>query len=95
VRSLRPFIFFVLKSAVIALKTYGVPLHDQIANSTYFYTLLMLHAPHHPLELYALAASNNLYDLATSIAASTSSHLLSLTLALLTDEMARRIGPDG
>ena len=91
-RSLRPFIFFVLKSAVIALKTYGVPLHDQIANSTYFY---MSHAPHHPLELYALAASNNLYDLATSIAASTSSHLLSLTLALLTDEMARRIGPDG
>jgi len=81
--------FFALESAVIALKTYGVPLHDRIANSTHLYILLMSHAPHYPLELYALAASNDLYDLA----ASTSSHLLSLTLASLTDEMARRIGP--
>jgi hypothetical protein len=81
--------FYALESAVTALKTYGVPLHDWIADSTHLHTLLMSRAPLCPLELYALAASNNLYDLAVS----TSSHLLSLTLASLTDEMAERIGP--
>jgi hypothetical protein len=81
--------FFALESAVISLKTYGIPLRDRIANSTHLYTLLMSHAPLCPLELYALAASNDLYDLAVS----TSSHLLSFTLASLTDEMAGRIGP--
>jgi len=81
--------FFALESAVTALKTYGVPLHDRIANSTHLYTSLMSHAPHYPLELFALASSHDLYDLAVSA----SSHLLSLTLASLTDDMAKRIGP--
>ena len=81
--------FFALESAVTALKTYGVPLHDRIANSTHLYTLLVSHAPLCPLELYALAASHNLGDLA----AATSSHLLSFSLPSLTDEMAERIGP--
>jgi hypothetical protein len=81
--------FFALESAVTALKTYGVPLHDRIANSTHLYTLLISHAPHYPLELFALASSNDLYDLAVSA----SSHLLSLTLASLTDDMVKRIGP--
>lgn len=53
------------------------------------YTLLMAHAPLCPLDLYALAASYDLYDLAVAA----SSHLLSMTLAMLTDEMAERIGP--
>ena len=81
--------FFALESAVTALKTYGVPLHSCIANSTHLYTLLMSHAPLCPLELYVLAASNDLYDLAVA----TSSHLLSFTLASLTDGMAERMGP--
>ena len=81
--------FFALESAVTALKTYGVPLRNRIANSTHLYTLLMSHAPLCPLELYALAAANDLCDLAVS----TSSHLLSFSLASLTDEMAERIGP--
>ncbi|KAF8897485.1 hypothetical protein BD779DRAFT_1667459 [Infundibulicybe gibba] len=57
--------------------------------STPLYTLLLSHAPLYPLELYALAASFDLYELAVS----TSSHLLSFPLATLTDDMAQRIGP--
>jgi hypothetical protein len=49
----------------------------------------MSYAPLYPLDLYALAATYDLYDLAVP----TSSHLLSLSLASLTDEMAQRIGP--
>jgi hypothetical protein len=81
--------FHALESAVIAMKNYGMPIHERIANSTHLYNLLMSHASLCPLELYALAASNDLYDLA----ASTSSHLLSLSLASLSDDMAERIGP--
>ena len=81
--------FLALESAITALKTYGVQLHDRIANSTHLYNLLMSHAPLFPLELYALAASNDLCDLAVS----TSQHLLSFSLASLTDDMAVRIGP--
>lgn len=81
--------FEILVSAVTALKTYGVPLYPRIRPSTHLYTLLMSYAPLYPLDLYALAATYDLYDLAVP----TSSHLLSLSLASLTDEMAQRIGP--
>lgn len=78
-----------LSSSLTAMKTYGIPLHNRTAHNTHLYTLLMSHAPLCPLELYALAASHDLYDLAVS----SSSHLLSMSLPSLTDEMAERIGP--
>ncbi|KAI6047233.1 hypothetical protein EDC04DRAFT_2887043 [Pisolithus marmoratus] len=59
-----------------------------VARSTSLYNLLLFHAPLYPLELYALAASYDLYDLAVP----TSSHLLSFSLSALTDEMVNRIG---
>jgi hypothetical protein len=82
-------LFESLISAVDALKSYGIPLHSHIAPSTPLFTHLLSHAPLRPLELYSLAASHDLYDLAVS----TSSHLLSFSLATLSDEMAHRIGP--
>jgi hypothetical protein len=76
-------------TAVNRLPTYGVSPKLTIVPSTPTYALLLSHAPLFPLELYALAASFDLYDLAVA----TSSHLLSFSLATLSDEMAEHIGP--
>jgi hypothetical protein len=77
-----------LVTAVKALNTYGVSPKSRILPSTSLFTLLLSHAPLNPLEVYMLAASYDMYDLAMSA----SSHLLSFSLATLTDEMAGRIG---
>ncbi|CAA7259713.1 unnamed protein product [Cyclocybe aegerita] len=81
--------FATLVTAVNRLPVYGISPRSHIAPTTPLFSLLLSHAPLYPLELYALAASYDLYDLAVS----TSSHLLSFPLASLTDEMAERIGP--
>ena len=81
--------FAAIITAVNRLPVYGISPKKRIAPSTHLYSLLLSHAPLYPLELYALAASHDLYDLAVS----TSSHLLSFPLASLTDEMAQHIGP--
>jgi len=78
-----------LITSVNRLPVYGIDPKVHIAPSTPLFSLLLSHAPLFPLELYALAASHDLYDLAVS----TSSHLLSFPLATLTDEMAELIGP--
>ncbi|KAF5364233.1 hypothetical protein D9756_000679 [Leucocoprinus leucothites] len=82
-----PFPTFV--TAVNRLPTYGVTPKLAIVPGTPIYASLLSHAPLFPLELYALSASFDLYDLAVA----TSSHLLSFPLASLTDEMAEHIGP--
>ena len=81
--------FAALVTAVNRLPIYGISPKKRIATSTPLFTLLLSYAPLYSLELYALAASHDLYDLA----AATSSHLLSFPLASLTDEMAEHIGP--
>ncbi|KAF9006435.1 hypothetical protein BDQ17DRAFT_1351736 [Cyathus striatus] len=81
--------FATLVAAVNRLPMYGIRPKSRIVPATPLFSLLLSHAPLFPLELYALAASFDLYDLAVS----TSSHLLSFPLASLTDEMAERIGP--
>jgi len=81
--------FATIITAVNRLPLYGISPKMRIAPSTQLFSLLLSHAPLYPLELYALAASHDLYDLAVS----TSSHLLSFSLASLTDEMALHIGP--
>ena len=81
--------FESLAAALNAMTTYGVSLRTHVAPATPLHTLLLSLAPIYPLELYALAALYDLYDLAVP----TSAHLLSFSLASLTDEMAERIGP--
>jgi hypothetical protein len=81
--------FAAVITAVNRLPVYGMSPKKCIAPSTQLFSLLLSHAPLYPLELYALAASHDLYDLAVS----TSSHLLSFSLSSLTDEMAQLIGP--
>lgn len=75
-------------TTVNCMPIYGVLPKTHILPSTPLYTLLISQAPLDPLEVYALAASFDLYDLAVA----TSSHLLSFSLSSLTDEMAERIG---
>ncbi len=81
--------FPALISAVNRLPVYGISPKLRIVPSTPIFSLLLSHAPLFPIELYAIAASHDLYDLAVS----TSSHLLSFSLATITDEMAEKIGP--
>ncbi|KAF8812388.1 hypothetical protein BYT27DRAFT_7132938 [Phlegmacium glaucopus] len=81
--------FAALVTAVNRLPVYGFSQKKCIAPSTPLFSLLLSHAPSYPLELYALAASHDLYD----VAVPTSSHLLSFPLASLTDDMAKLIGP--
>ncbi|KAI6094095.1 hypothetical protein EV401DRAFT_1896481 [Pisolithus croceorrhizus] len=71
------------------MNVYGISVKKYITRFAPLYNLLLFHAPLYPLELYALAASYDLYDLAVPA----SSHLLSFPLASLTDEMVDRIGP--
>jgi hypothetical protein len=78
-----------LHAAVVSLHTFGVSLKAKIVPTQPLFNLLLSHAPLSPLELYALAAHYDLYDLAVS----TSSHLLSLSLSSVTDELAERMGP--
>jgi len=81
--------FNTIAAAIASMKTYGVPLRERIAPSTPLFSVLMSHAPLVPLQVYTLAASHDLYDLA----ALTSSYLHSFSLASLTDEMAEEMGP--
>lgn len=78
-----------LVNAVTQLPYYGIHPKSHITPSTPLYSLLLSYAPLYPIELYALAASFDLYDLAVLI----SSHLLSFPLSSLTDDMAENIGP--
>ncbi|EIW80447.1 hypothetical protein CONPUDRAFT_165966 [Coniophora puteana RWD-64-598 SS2] len=80
--------FESLSSAVAAFPKYGLSAKKLVAHSTSLYHLLLSHAPLHPLEVYALAAKYDVYDLAVP----TSSHLLSFPLASISDEMADIIG---
>jgi hypothetical protein len=80
--------FPTLITAVNRLPVYGLAPKVYIAPSTPLYSILLAHAPVYPIEMYALSASHDLYDLAVA----TSSHLLSFPLASLTDDMAEKIG---
>ncbi|EIW80439.1 hypothetical protein CONPUDRAFT_105451 [Coniophora puteana RWD-64-598 SS2] len=81
--------FESLSSAIAAFPKYGLSAEKLVASSMPLYTLLMSHAPLHPLEVYALAAKYNAHDLAVSA----SSHLLSFPLASISDDVAAKIGP--
>jgi len=77
-----------LDSTVAAMKQYGLPVHTFIAPSTPLFLAILFHAPTSPLEVYTLAASNNLHDLAVSA----SPHLLPYPLHSITDKQATAMG---
>lgn len=81
--------FDTLAEAVSAMKVYGVIPNTVITPSSPLYDLLMTYASTRAIDIYALAAQNNLHDLAVA----SSSYLLSFSLSSLSDEMAERMGP--
>jgi hypothetical protein len=81
--------FQQLAAAIRRFPAYGLQVNAYIGPSAPLYSLLLSHAPLCPIDLYALAASFDIYDLAVA----TSSHLLSFPLSSITDELAATIGP--
>jgi hypothetical protein len=81
--------FQQLSIAIRRFPAYGLRVNAYIGQSTPLYTLLLSHAPLCPMDLYALAASFDLYDLAVA----TSSHLLSFPLSSISDELVLQMGP--
>lgn len=78
-----------ISAAVSALDGYGISLYTALASETALFSLLKSYAPVVPLDLYTLAASYDLYDLALLA----SQYLHSLNLSSITDELAEKIGP--
>lgn len=78
-----------LISAVACLVKYGIPLQVYIAPGTPLYALLVAHAPHSPLDVYALAGQCDLYDLAVQA----SPFLLAYRPTMISEEYAERMGP--
>ncbi|KAK7692909.1 hypothetical protein QCA50_004547 [Cerrena zonata] len=79
----------VLIATITALKKYGISLRDHINPATPLFPVLTEQAQMHGIELYMVAAENDLQDMAVAISA----HLLSFHLPTVTDEMAARMGP--
>ncbi|EIW80462.1 hypothetical protein CONPUDRAFT_154491 [Coniophora puteana RWD-64-598 SS2] len=79
--------FESLAAAVETMPKYGLSPYTYVAPMTPLYSLFLMHAPLRALDLYALAAKHNLHDLAVP----TSSHLLSLALPSLTEDIAEQI----
>jgi len=80
--------FGAIAEAISALKVYGVSLHSRLSPPSSLSSLLLSYAPIVPIELYTLAASYDLYE----VAAFASQYLHSLSLASLTDDMVMRMG---
>lgn len=74
--------------SVEALKKYGFPVHIFLQPDSQLYNLILHYAPVQPLDMYTLAASHDLDELATAISAYT----LSLHLSELTDTIVVKIG---
>lgn len=77
-----------LLEAISALKTYGVPLDQFVVPSTALYNHIVTEMPRGQLEVFLVAAENDLQDLA--VAASRRLH--GLNISRMTDEMAMRMG---
>lgn len=77
-----------LVEAVDKLAVMGVALNSLILPDTPLYTVLTSHAPRRPLDIYALAAHHDLFDLAKYA----SFYLRAFPLSNVSDEVATRIG---
>ena len=85
---LKLFAFDTLVAAITSLRKYGVCLQQVIAPHTPFMERLLDFAPIRGIELYAVAAENNLEALAVAA----SSYVLNFSLTELSDELAVRMG---
>ena len=74
--------------AITALKIYGLSLKECLAPEKPLRSLLLSFVPIYPMEIYAMAASNGLEELAVIV----SSHLLSYRMHDLSDELAAQMG---
>ncbi|CAL1714060.1 unnamed protein product [Somion occarium] len=79
----------ILISSIDTLKKYGIPLNQYVHSNTPLFTALVAAAPSCAIDLYILAAENDLHELAAAI----SVYLYSFDLSTVTDEMAIRMGP--
>ncbi|KAF8152567.1 hypothetical protein B0H34DRAFT_121070 [Crassisporium funariophilum] len=77
-----------LVRAVDRMPVYSIQPDEHIIPPSALYSLLLSHAPLHPLEVYALGGHHNLSALCTN----TSAHLLSCNLSTIGDGMAERMG---
>ncbi|RPD78303.1 hypothetical protein L226DRAFT_456627, partial [Lentinus tigrinus ALCF2SS1-7] len=75
-------------AALTAMRKYGIPIEPYAAPQHQLYQLLLSHAPYHPIETYALAASHRLEE----VAVVASGHLLSFDMTQLTDELVTKMG---
>ena len=78
-----------VEQSLTALIKYGVLIDAHATLNQPLYQLILSHAPHRPIETYALAAQHDLEDLAVAA----SGHLLSYDTSRLTDTLAAQIGP--
>ncbi|KAM5543291.1 hypothetical protein V8D89_003165 [Ganoderma adspersum] len=78
-----------IEAAIDALVKYGVAPHLYASSSQPLYMLLLLHAPYHPIEAYAVAGKYGLEDAAVAI----SGHLLAYNVSRISDELAIKMGP--
>ncbi|PIL34106.1 hypothetical protein GSI_03817 [Ganoderma sinense ZZ0214-1] len=78
-----------VEQSLTALIKYGILIEAHTTPHQPLYQLILSHAPHRPIDTYALAAHHDLEDLAVAA----SGHLLSYDTSRLTDDLAARIGP--
>ncbi|KAK0505246.1 hypothetical protein EDD18DRAFT_1128280 [Armillaria luteobubalina] len=80
--------FEVLVTAVDSLERYGMQPQRYVKPTQPLFELIRFHIPHHPLDIYILAAHYDLFQLAEAA----SSHLLSTVLETITEVQSMRMG---
>ncbi|KAH6901031.1 hypothetical protein BKA70DRAFT_1436905 [Coprinopsis sp. MPI-PUGE-AT-0042] len=77
-----------IEEAIDRMPSYGIIPALHVIPGKELYNLLLTHAPVSALRVYALAAKHKLHELARQASA----HTLSLSMSLVTDELAQRMG---
>lgn len=78
-----------MMTAIVRMQTYGLCRAHYLAPSTPLFSLLLAQAPLHGISIYALAAENQIEEIAVPV----SSYLLSFPLSSITDDLANKMGP--
>ena len=80
--------FQCLLDALVAMKKYGLTLENYLLPGLPIYNAILNHTPFHPFEVYAIAAENDLTDLAMV----SSSYTLTRSIATISFDLVRKIG---
>ena len=81
--------FETVEAVLDALIKYGISPPQSACPDQPLYQLLLLHAPHRPIDAYALAGQHGLEDAAVAISA----HLLAYDSSQLSDALVSKMGP--